>query len=224
MRLRHRKIPVQRRLLQLPRASCCGRWPQHWQSLQPSRRGAGGGRRGLLSSRCGLWCGWTLTSDPTCRLAPRREPTRSFRLTARGWCTCRKGGSLPGGSISPTPLSLQERRGHMLLSSRRTGSGSLSSRRESCKRFRWRAARQSPCATRQLARGGSWGEDGNIIAALSLTGGLSRIPSAGGPPTPVTDLQNGEVTHRWPQILPGGKAVLFTASTIGGVRREPTSK
>ena len=61
-------------------------------------------------------------------------------------------------------------------------------------------------------RGGSWGEDGNIIAALSTTGGLSRIPSAGGPPTPVTDLQNGEVTHRWPQILPGGKAVLFTAS------------
>ncbi len=62
-------------------------------------------------------------------------------------------------------------------------------------------------------RGGSWGEDGNIIAALSGNGGLSRIPSAGGPPTPVTDLQNGEYTHRWPQILPGGKAVLFTAST-----------
>ncbi len=62
------------------------------------------------------------------------------------------------------------------------------------------------------APGGSWGEDGNIIAALSSTSGLSRIPSAGGPPTPVTDLQNGEITHRWPQILPGGKAVLFTAS------------
>ena len=61
-------------------------------------------------------------------------------------------------------------------------------------------------------RGGSWGEDGSIIAALNNTGGLSRIPSAGGPPTPVTDLQSGETTHRWPQILPGGKAVLFTAS------------
>jgi Tol biopolymer transport system component len=61
-------------------------------------------------------------------------------------------------------------------------------------------------------QGGSWGEDGNIIAALNFTGGLSRIPSAGGPPTPVTDLQSGEITHRWPQILPGGKAVLFTAS------------
>jgi serine/threonine-protein kinase len=59
--------------------------------------------------------------------------------------------------------------------------------------------------------GGSWGEDGNIIAALNSTGGLSRIPSAGGPPMPVTDLQSGEFTHRWPQILPGGKAVLFTA-------------
>jgi serine/threonine protein kinase/Tol biopolymer transport system component len=61
--------------------------------------------------------------------------------------------------------------------------------------------------------GGNWGEDGNIIAALNITGGLSRIPSSGGLPTPVTDLQTGEATHRWPQILPGGKAVLFTANT-----------
>jgi Tol biopolymer transport system component len=62
------------------------------------------------------------------------------------------------------------------------------------------------------ARGGSWGEDGNIIAALNTAGGLSQIPSSGGPPTPVTDLQSGEQTHRWPQVLPGGKAALFTAS------------
>ena len=62
------------------------------------------------------------------------------------------------------------------------------------------------------SRGGSWGEDGNIIAALNLGGGLSRIPAAGGLPTPVSDLQSGEFSHRWPQILPGDKAVLFTAS------------
>jgi hypothetical protein len=61
-------------------------------------------------------------------------------------------------------------------------------------------------------RGASWGEDGNIIAALSTNGGLSRIPSAGGTPTTVTELANGEVTHRWPQVLQGGKAILFTAS------------
>jgi Tol biopolymer transport system component len=60
-------------------------------------------------------------------------------------------------------------------------------------------------------RGGNWGEDGYIIAALNLAGGLSRIPSAGGPPTPVTDVQAGEYSHRWPQILPRGKALLFTA-------------
>jgi predicted Ser/Thr protein kinase len=57
--------------------------------------------------------------------------------------------------------------------------------------------------------GGSWGEDGNIIAALDYRAGLSLIPASGGPPKPLTTLADGEVTHRWPQILPGGKAVLF---------------
>jgi Tol biopolymer transport system component len=60
-------------------------------------------------------------------------------------------------------------------------------------------------------RGASWGDDGNIIAALSLGHqGLSRIPAAGG--TPVA-LESGvkEAIHRWPQALPGSRAVLFTA-------------
>ena len=95
-----------------------------------SWRGRCGGQRGLLNSRCVLWCGWTLISDPTCRSAPRLEPTRSSLPTARGWWTCRKVGSIPGGWISPTPLSLQERKGHVNLSSPRTGSGSLFSLRQ----------------------------------------------------------------------------------------------
>jgi serine/threonine-protein kinase len=57
--------------------------------------------------------------------------------------------------------------------------------------------------------GGSWGEDGNIILTLNFT--LSRVPSTGGTPAELTVLVPGEVAHRWPQILPGGKAVLFTA-------------
>jgi Tol biopolymer transport system component len=61
--------------------------------------------------------------------------------------------------------------------------------------------------------GGSWGEDGNIIAALTINAGLSRIPSTGGAPTLVTELAQGEISHRWPQILPDGQAVLFTANT-----------
>jgi Tol biopolymer transport system component len=60
--------------------------------------------------------------------------------------------------------------------------------------------------------GGSWGEDGSIIAALNLQTGLSQVPAAGGRPQPLTRPRKGEVTHRWPQILPGGKSILFTAS------------
>jgi serine/threonine-protein kinase len=58
---------------------------------------------------------------------------------------------------------------------------------------------------------GSWGEDGYIIAALNGSGVLSRIPSGGGAPIPVTDLKNGEIAHRYPRVLPGARAVLFTA-------------
>jgi len=60
-------------------------------------------------------------------------------------------------------------------------------------------------------RGGSWGEDGNIIASLSSAGPLSLISSAGGEVKPLTKLAEGEVSHRWPQILPGNEAVLFAA-------------
>jgi Tol biopolymer transport system component/predicted Ser/Thr protein kinase len=67
-------------------------------------------------------------------------------------------------------------------------------------------------------RGGSWGDDGNIIAALQASGGLSRVPAAGGTPQPLTDLKAdtaGILSHRWPQALPGGKGVLFTATNLG---------
>jgi hypothetical protein len=61
--------------------------------------------------------------------------------------------------------------------------------------------------------GASWGEDGNIIATLSNSiAGLSVIPSSGGTPRRLTTPSQGEVTHRWPQLLPGGKTVLFSAA------------
>jgi Tol biopolymer transport system component len=67
-----------------------------------------------------------------------------------------------------------------------------------------------------LFASGSWGDDGNIIAALSELGGLSRLPSAGGDPVALTELRKGELMHRWPQVLPGSRAVLFTSYTGGG--------
>ena len=65
-------------------------------------------------------------------------------------------------------------------------------------------------------RGASWGEDGTIIAALDTLVGLSQVPSEGGKPVSVTNLSLGEVTHRWPHVLPGGKAALFNPSRVPG--------
>jgi Tol biopolymer transport system component len=67
-------------------------------------------------------------------------------------------------------------------------------------------------------RGGSWGEDGTIVFTPDNRVALSRVSSAGGTPQPLTmlDTQAGEATQRWPQVLPGGKAVLFTSNTTAG--------
>jgi Tol biopolymer transport system component len=67
-------------------------------------------------------------------------------------------------------------------------------------------------------RGGSWGDDGMIVFTPDSNGAaLSKVSSAGGTPQPLTglDKQAGEETHRWPQVLPGSKAVLFTSNTHG---------
>ncbi|MBI4902641.1 MAG: protein kinase [Acidobacteria bacterium] len=64
----------------------------------------------------------------------------------------------------------------------------------------------------QSPRGASWGDDGNIIAALDQAKGLSRVSSAGGSPVALTKLSPTEATHRWPDVLPGSQAVLFTGS------------
>jgi eukaryotic-like serine/threonine-protein kinase len=64
--------------------------------------------------------------------------------------------------------------------------------------------------------GASWDADGTIVyapSAISGTAGLARVSAEGGQPTVVTtpDVAKGEYSHRYPQILPGGRAVLFTA-------------
>ena len=67
--------------------------------------------------------------------------------------------------------------------------------------------------------GASWGADGTIIFATSENNkGLFRVPAAGGEPEVVTtpDAEQGEQAHRWPEVLPGGQAVLFTIFTGDG--------
>ena len=68
------------------------------------------------------------------------------------------------------------------------------------------------------ARGGTWAEDGTIIfhPDVAAVAGLMRVSSAGGKAEIYTTFAQGEVTHRWPQVLPGGRALLYT-SHIGTV-------
>jgi Tol biopolymer transport system component/predicted Ser/Thr protein kinase len=57
-----------------------------------------------------------------------------------------------------------------------------------------------------VTRGMAWSDDGQIVFG-SPGGGLFRVPAAGGTPSLLTRLDGsrGESSHRFPQILPGGR-------------------
>ncbi len=61
----------------------------------------------------------------------------------------------------------------------------------------------------------SWSADDWIFYTPGLHSALFRVPAAGGDPERLTtlDAARGELTHRFPQALPGSNAVLFTSHT-----------
>jgi serine/threonine protein kinase/Tol biopolymer transport system component len=66
--------------------------------------------------------------------------------------------------------------------------------------------------------GGSWGPNDTIFFAPAGLSGLWQVSGKGGTPQPFTKLDRGkgEISHRWPQVLPGGQAVLFAVWTGPG--------
>ncbi|HYL85789.1 MAG TPA: protein kinase [Candidatus Angelobacter sp.] len=64
-----------------------------------------------------------------------------------------------------------------------------------------------------LAHGASWSDHGTIAFSPATASFLQQVSEAGGAQQPLTRLAVGEVSHRWPEFLPGGKALLFAAST-----------
>jgi serine/threonine protein kinase len=62
-------------------------------------------------------------------------------------------------------------------------------------------------------RGASWGSQGTITFAAFTAGPLQQMPMSGGALQSLTHTENGENSHRWPEFLPGGKAVLYAAGT-----------
>jgi serine/threonine-protein kinase len=65
--------------------------------------------------------------------------------------------------------------------------------------------------------GASWGSDGTIVFTPGDFSGLFRVSADGGTPEVLTtpDPGKGESSHRWPDALPGGRAILFTIWTDG---------
>ena len=68
-----------------------------------------------------------------------------------------------------------------------------------------------------LPRGAAWTSDDTIVFTPQTTGGLSVVSAYGGDPRPLTkaDVAARERSHRWPAVLPGGKAVLFSVQLSG---------
>jgi len=70
-----------------------------------------------------------------------------------------------------------------------------------------------------ILRGATWAADDTIIFATDRPGtGLQRVSASGGEPAPLTrpDRERGEAGHLWPELLPGGHAVLFTITSQTG--------
>jgi len=71
-----------------------------------------------------------------------------------------------------------------------------------------------------VSRGATWLPDDTIVFATTAAGtGLLRVASSGGDAQTITvpDTKAGESDHLWPEALPGGRAVLFTVMSGGGI-------
>ena len=69
------------------------------------------------------------------------------------------------------------------------------------------------------SRGATWTPDDTIVFATNATAtGLQQVAAAGGPTTVLTrpDRARGDADHLWPELLPGGRAVLFTIVPVTG--------
>lgn len=71
---------------------------------------------------------------------------------------------------------------------------------------------QAICEVDGEVRGATWVPAGDIVFAPGPAAALWQVPSSGGTPRPFTRLrfEAGERTHRWPHVLPDGRALLFT--------------
>ena len=77
-----------------------------------------------------------------------------------------------------------------------------------------------------INRSAAWGPDSTITLAPTLFGGLMRVSAAGGSPEILTapDVSKNELSYRWPEILPSGKAILFVIASAQDIGSFSESK
>jgi hypothetical protein len=74
------------------------------------------------------------------------------------------------------------------------------------------------------SRGGTWAQNG-VLLFSSTWGLVYQVPSSGGTPAPVTELNTsrGELSHRWPNFLPDGRHFFYSAANFAGGSAESAS-
>ncbi len=65
-----------------------------------------------------------------------------------------------------------------------------------------------------IANGATWSPQGNVVYG-QVGFGLRTVPESGGDVRLITHLAKGDTDHRWPSMLPGGKAVVFSNGSYG---------
>ena len=80
-------------------------------------------------------------------------------------------------------------------------------------------------APAEPASNGSWAADGTIVfKGVLSTGGLARVSAAGGEPEALTEVVLGQGIHLSPQVLPGGRSILFTSFSTWWGTHDPLSR
>jgi serine/threonine-protein kinase len=72
-------------------------------------------------------------------------------------------------------------------------------------------------ATASYPSGADWGAQGTIAFSPAFASTIEQVSDAGGAPQPLTSLGKKDPSHRWPDFLPGDKALLFTYGAAGAL-------
>ena len=74
-----------------------------------------------------------------------------------------------------------------------------------------------PLANAAFDGGADWGSQGTIAFSPSFSSTIQQVSAAGGAVQPMALLAKGDGSLRWPEVLPGGKALLFTTGVAGAI-------